>query len=283
MGGKIDLHLHTTFSDGSYSPEQIIEKARASDLETISITDHDTIDALPSAETACREAGIELISGIEFTTYILDREVHILSYFFDRENRDLLRLISFCKDERMFRARRIIKKLADHGVDISLDEVLEEAKDAPITRPHIASAVFKKGIVKNYFDIFDLYLGNEGPCYEKKIFIDPITIFDLAHKAGGVSMVAHPGMLPEAVIDRVIELGVDGLEVIHPSHTDFQMKTLANLANSNFLLSSGGSDFHGGKKNDEGNFGKFLTPPQSLAQMRRKAGKEISRQPVSSV
>jgi predicted metal-dependent phosphoesterase TrpH len=269
-GGKVDLHLHTFFSDGHYSPAEVVELAKAQSLDTISITDHDTIDALPEAGRCCKQAGISLVPGIEFTTYVDEREVHILSYYFDTSDEELLHLINFCKQERYHRAERMIKKLNQCGVALSMPEVEEVAGPAPITRPHIAAVLQRKGVVQSFNQAFDQYIGNASPCYERKIFIDPTSIFDAVRHARGLSFIAHPANMPESVIVKLIGYGMDGIETVHPSHSPAQSNNWNSIAEAYFLLTCGGSDFHGGRKQDEENIGKYYIAKSRLVQMKQR-------------
>jgi 3',5'-nucleoside bisphosphate phosphatase len=267
---KVDLHLHTKYSDGYYTPRELLAKAKNLGISTISITDHDTVDSFDEASGIAQKEDITLISGAEFTTYVDNREIHILGYFFDTKHPDLVKILSFFKSERIHRAERILWKLKNHGISIQLDEVLQEAKSSPITRPHIATILMEKGAVKSYVDAFNLYLGNHASCYEKKIYVDPATVFETISATGGLSFIAHPSVMPEEIIRKLIDAGVDGIEVVHPSHTPSQERYFREIAESYFLLQSGGSDFHGGKKNDENNLGGFFVTESYVADMRKR-------------
>jgi predicted metal-dependent phosphoesterase TrpH len=267
---KVDLHLHTRYSDGFYTPHELIAKAKGLGISTLSITDHDSVDSFEEASTIARQENLSLISGAEFTTYIDDREIHILGYFFDTKHPELTKILSFFKSERTHRAERILWKLKNHGISIQLDEVLQEANSSPVTRPHIASIMMEKGVVKSYMEAFNLYLGNHAPCYEKKIHVDPATVFETISTAGGLSFLAHPSNMPEETIRKLIDAGVDGIEVIHPSHTPAQERYFREIAELYFLLQSGGSDYHGGKKNDDNNLGSFFITESYVANMRKR-------------
>lgn len=265
--GKIDLHTHTTYSDGSYTPAQLIYKVRQAGISIFSITDHDTVAALPEAETLSIFYDLTLISGVEFTTYVDEREVHILGYFFDRANRDLLEILQLCAHDRLRRAEGILEHLQRLQMPITMEEVLKEAGTAPVTRPHIAMVMVKKGYSRSFYDAFEQYLGNAGPCYVQKFALSPEVVFEIVKNAGGISVLAHPVNLPEAIIAKVIKSGVDGIEAFHPSHSNADTRAFSELARSKSLFISGGSDFHGGKKNDESNLGKYQTPEASYQSM----------------
>ncbi len=271
MKQRVDLHTHTNFSDGAFSPKELITLAHKNNLDVISITDHDTISAIPEAITHGEELGVEVIPGVELSSDIADREVHILGYFIDIENEELLRYLKFFRDERLKRAERIVKKLNYLGLSITLDDVLEEAKNSEIIgRPHIASAMLRLKLVDNFLEAFNKYLGNYAPAYEKKVHISPASAFKIISDAGGLAFIAHPGNMPEHLIKELIDAGVDGIEIIHPSHTTFQTNYYKNITNQYFLLASGGSDFHGGKRNDLINFGKYAINYSLVENMRKR-------------
>lgn len=267
ISGKIDLHTHTTYSDGSYTPAQLIYRIRNAGISTFSVTDHDTVSAIPEALTLSHFYQIRLVNGVEFSTYVDDREVHILGYFFDHENPELLALLKLCSREREKRAERILLALEKLNISITMEEVFAEAGNAPVTRPHIASVLVNRGYASSFYDAFDVYLSNNGPCNEKKFALSPAAVFETVKNAGGISVLAHPAALGEIIIKKVIDAGLDGIEVFHPSHSNNHMKTFTALAKTYSLLISGGSDFHGGKKNDESNLGKFHTPETAFRAM----------------
>lgn len=271
MKQRVDLHTHTNFSDGAFSPKELITLAHKNNLDVISITDHDTISAISEAITHGEELGVEVIPGVELSSDIADREVHILGYFIDIENEELLRYLKFFRDERLKRAERIVKKLNYLGLSITLDDVLEEAKNSEIIgRPHIANAMLRLKLVDNFLEAFNKYLGNYAPAYEKKVHISPASAFKIISDAGGLAFIAHPGNMPENLIKELIDAGVDGIEIIHPSHTTFQTNYYKNITNQYFLLASGGSDFHGGKRNDLINFGKYAINYSLVENMRKR-------------
>lgn len=271
MKQRVDLHTHTHYSDGALSAQQLIELAHQNKLDVISITDHDTISAIPQAIKIGEEFGVEVIPGVELSSDIADREVHILGYFIDIENEELLRYLSFFRDERLKRAERIVKKLNYLGLSITLDDVLEEAKNSEIVgRPHIANAMLRLNLANNFLEAFSKYLGNHAPAYEKKVHISPASAFKIISDAGGLSFIAHPGNMPENLIKELIEAGVDGIEVVHPSHNSFQSNYYQNIVSQYFLLASGGSDFHGGKRNDLLNFGRFTINYNNVENMRKR-------------
>ena len=264
----IDLHTHTSSSDGAFAPLELVSKAKNAGLDMISITDHDNVNALEEAITYGREIGIEVIPGMEISTDIEDKEVHLLGYFIDYHNQELLKYLSFFRVERYHRAKRIVNKLCNLGLNITLEDVTERAKNSAIGRPHIASAMLDLGLVNNYYEAFDKYLKDNGPAYERKIHVSLQSALKLISDAGGLSFIAHPGNMNDVILMNLIKAGVDGIEVIHPSHSDYQVKFYKGIVNQYCLLASGGSDFHGGSKGDENNLGKYTVPESVVDAMR---------------
>ncbi|HSP88325.1 MAG TPA: PHP domain-containing protein, partial [Ignavibacteriaceae bacterium] len=269
MSGKADLHIHTTHSDGAFSPKEIVLKAKQASLDIISITDHDNIKGFKEAAEVGKELGVEVIPGVEISSEISNREIHILGYFFDPENLEIERYLSFFREERIKRAGRIVNKLMNLGFEIHLDEILAKAKNSSVGRPHIAQVMLEKGIVSSYYEAFNKYIGNGSPAHEKKVHLSPQSAFRIINDAGGLSFIAHPGNIPENLLKELIDSGMDGIEVTHPSHSKLQQKFYRGIVNSYFLLESGGSDFHGGKREDEANFGQSCTSTSSVEAMRK--------------
>ena len=269
MSTLIDLHMHTNHSDGYYSPLELINKVREKNLNIISITDHDSTNALEEAITIGKDFGVEVIPGVEVSTDIEDKEIHLLGYFVDIHNSELIKYLSFFREERYHRAKRIIRKLNNLGLKISLDDVLEIAKNSAVGRPHVAFAMMKLGIVNDYYEAFQKYLRDNGPAYERKIHVSPQSALKLINDAGGLSFIAHPGHIKESILMTLINAGIDGIEVTHPSHNEYQIKFYRGIVNQYCLLESGGSDFHGGQKGDEDNLGNFTLSPSRLDEMRQ--------------
>ena len=270
MTGKVDLHTHTTYSDGFYSPNELITKAKNAGIDVISIKDHDNIAGILEAIEIGKKFGIEVIPGMEISSDLKDKEVHILAYFFEPENSELERYLSFFREERLKRAIRIVNKLKSIGFNLAIEDVLERAQNSAVGRPHIAQALLDKGLISSYYEAFNKYIGNGCPAYEKKVHLSPQSAFKIINDAGGLSFIAHPGYMTESLLKELITAGVDGIEVIHPSHTPQQIKFYKGIVNEYFLLESGGSDFHGGKREDENNLGKYFVNPSVVDAMRRR-------------
>ncbi len=265
---KADLHLHTNRSDGQFSVEDLIKLAKSAELDIISITDHDTIDSIEEAIEIGKFYGIEVIPGLEISTEFLDIEIHILAYFFDVTSKELEEYLSFFRAERYKRALRIIQKLNSIGLSISIDDVLEVAGNSTIGRPHIAKAMVKNNLVSNYQEAFNKYIGNGCIAFERKVHLSPQSACKIINDAGGLSFIAHPNNMSEDIIKILIDSGIDGIEVIHPSHLPHKIEFFRGIVSEYFLLESGGSDFHGGERNDLSNLGKYFIQGSKVDAMR---------------
>lgn len=270
MPGKVDLHMHSYHSDGFNSPRDLVVRAKDVGLEIISLTDHDNLNGMEEAAAAGQEFGIEVIPGVEISSDISNRELHILGYFVDPSNKEFLRYLNFFREERIKRAELMVKKLRLSGINITIEDVIEKAKNSAVGRPHIAQVLLDKGFISNFYEAFNKFIGNDCPAYEKKIHISPESAFKIINDAGGLSFIAHPGYIPEALLKEAIEAGVDGIEVIHPSHSYQQTKFYRGIVNEYFLLESGGSDYHGGKREDDQNYGKYYCNTSIVDAMRRR-------------
>jgi predicted metal-dependent phosphoesterase TrpH len=262
--------MHTYFSDGQHSPEELILKVKDAGIDFIAITDHDTVDGIGEAIEAGKKYGVEVIPGLEISSDIRDREVHLLAYFFNPANKELEEYLKFFRAERIKRAIIIIEKLKELGLVIHLDDVMELARNSAVGRPHIAKALVRKGLVSNYFEAFSKYIGNGCPAYERKVHVSPRSAFKIISDAGGLSFIAHPGNLPDLIMVELIEAGLDGGEVVHPSHLPYQVKHYRGIVNEYFLLESGGSDFHGGERNDYSNLGKYSISYSKIEAMKKQ-------------
>ena len=269
--GRADLHLHTTFSDGALSPQGLVKKAHDAGLKAIAITDHDHVGALEEAVDWGRTYGVEVISGLELSATFAEKDIHILAYFFDPTDKTLLEYLDVFRKERLRRAERIVEKLNKINIPITLNAVLEKAGEGSIGRPHIANALLDEGWTETYHEAFSKYIGTNGPAYEKKFQLSPEEAIRLVSSCGGLTFLAHPGnYTTEAELLELIKKGLDGIEVIHPSHNETRQDYYRGVVNQYFLLESGGSDYHGGKKNDDYAFGTFSVPLHVVETMRSR-------------
>jgi len=269
MDNKADLHTHTMYSDGALSPYELLQKAKSVGLRTISITDHDSVDGLDEAKEYAKELNIEVVPGIELSASFNSEEVHILGYFIDYHNKTLLDVLALFCDGRMKRAERIVDKLNQMNIPLKLESVLATLKGNSIGRPHIATALVNEGHAHSYYDAFNKYIGDGRPAYEKKLDFSVEETIQLIAACGGLSFLAHPGRLvTKNALFSLIKAGLDGIEVIHPSHSPDLVRYYRGIVNEYSLLESGGSDFHGGLKNDHEIFGQFGIPITAVETMR---------------
>jgi predicted metal-dependent phosphoesterase TrpH len=257
MSIKIDLHTHTCYSDGKLTPAELITLASRKELGIISITDHDSVNGIDEAIECANDLRMEIVPGLEISTDVDNKEVHLLAYYIDYKNEELKKYLSFFRDERLHRARRIIDKLRKLGFSITIDDVMDRANNCAVGRPHIAYTMVDLGLIKNYTEAFEKYIGDFGPAYERKIHVSIQSALKLISDAGGLSFIAHPGYMKESLLLNLIKSGIDGIECIHPSHNEGQVQFYRGIVNQYCLLESGGSDFHGGKKMDDENLGKY--------------------------
>jgi predicted metal-dependent phosphoesterase TrpH len=273
MDGKADLHLHTSFSDGALSPSELIEWVGQAGLTTISITDHDHTGGLDEATALAERRGILVVPGVELSTIVGDADVHILGYFIDHRDHRLQEYLEVFRTERRKRAERIVRKLNGMQVPLTLPAVLRWAGAGSVGRPHIATALVEEGLIGSYQEAFSKYIGFGKPAYEKKYLISPREAIDLIAGAGGLSFLAHPStFVGDEVIRELIDAGIDGIEVVHPSHPPELVAHFNGIVSEYFLLASGGSDFHGGRRNDRDALGKFFVPTSYVDMMRRRLG-----------
>lgn len=269
MNRKVDLHTHTTFSDGALEPRELLDLAKKKDIGVLGITDHDTVDGIQEAIKYGAKIGIEVVPGLEISTDVQGQEVHLLGYYINHKDPELKKYLQFFRKERLERAKRILRKLSAIGISLDISEVQEIAKNSPICRPHIAKAMVKKGIIKDFYTAFNKYIGDGGPACEKKVHVSPESAIKIINDAGGLAFIAHPGKMKESVLTNLISAGIDGIEVIHCSHRRTQQKFYRGIVNQYCLLESGGSDFHGGPRNDNDNFGKYFTSIAILENMKK--------------
>lgn len=277
--GKADLHIHTTASDGRSSPAEIVKLAQEQKLDIIAVTDHDTIAGNLKARKAAEGTDLEVIPGVEITTDFNGREVHLLAYFFNPEHLEIKQLLRAHKVARVKRAQWILEELSKEGLTVSLDEVKAEANGSNLGRPHIAAVLVGKGYVASFKEAFIRYLSNEslGPTENQYLSIG--RVIEAVKSAGGATVLAHPGMMytTEEMLEFQEE-GIDGIEVMHPSHHYDLQKQIKGFAEKNQLLQTGGSDFHGSVDTYQKYFGVITINTNVVERMRRMTNqrKQIS-------
>lgn len=275
----IDLHSHTTVSDGTDSPAELLAKARVLGLDVLAVTDHDTFDHLPEVHRAARREGIEILDGMEMSCEYAGQSVHLLAYGMDPADAALNAELARIRDGRTERLPRILAKLAALGAEVSEAEVLAQVGDAPsIGRPHIADALVARGHVADRTEAFERFLADGGPAYVGRYHPDVRDGIDLVHGAGGLAVIAHPWgrssvevLTEEVLSDLAASHGLDGLEVDHEDHDPGQRRLLRALADRLNLLGTGSSDHHGlGKPTMP--LACNTTSPEVYAELRRRLG-----------
>jgi predicted metal-dependent phosphoesterase TrpH len=268
---RTDLHLHTTASDGQYSPAELVELARKFDI--IAITDHDTTGGVVEAQQTAQQYGAPIvIPGIELSAEDADGDVHVLGYYVDIDNAEFQATLAHFRDNRFQRGKRMLEKLAAMNLPLDWDRVVAIANGGAIGRPHVARAMLEAGYVESVKEAFTLYIGNDKPAYVARTRLSPEESVKLIHSAGGAAVLAHPGTLKDyrAILHRLIAVGVDGVEVMHPSNSDDLRLDLRGLAQTHNLIMTGGSDFHGPKVKPNITLG-MVSPPEGAVEALRAA------------
>ncbi len=243
--GYVDLHIHSTFSDGTCSIPELIQIAMEKNLRAIAITDHDCIDGISRADDLGKAHGIEVVPGVELSCEIDGKDIHVLGYLMDIENSGLISKLHEMKQARYARAEKMIKNLNRQGVDLRFDTVLKIAGEGAIGRPHIAAAMLKEELIYSFREAFDKYIGYDSPAYVDKMTLRPCEVFQIILDAGGIPVLAHPGVT--GVDERIPEfsrMGLKGIEAFHSEHPPPVQKYYVEYARRHSMLVTGGSDFH---------------------------------------
>jgi 3',5'-nucleoside bisphosphate phosphatase len=241
-----DLHLHTCFSDGTWSPAELVAEARRHDLAALALTDHDTVEGCAPTAAACGAAGLEFISGTELTAEQEGHEIHILGYGIDIQNPKLLLDIGKFQNVRQNRIREMVARLNQLNVPLEADAVFALANCRAPGRPHVARALVEAGLCGSLDEAFERFLKKKRPAWVPKFKMSVAYAIDLIHQAGGVASMAHPGLShADDVIPVMVKAGLDGLECFHTKHTAATSVHYLQLAGQYHLLVTGGSDCHG--------------------------------------
>lgn len=244
-----DLHLHTRFSDGTYTPAELVAQARKHGLKAIALTDHDTVDGCADAADACADAGLEFIPGSELTSEHDGVEVHILAYFVDTTHAELLAELKKFQAVRQNRIHEMCARLNEAGLALRPEDVFAQANCASPGRPHVARALVAKKFCRNFDEAFEHYLKKDRPAFVPKFKMSCASAISLIHRAGGLAVMAHPALnRTDDIIPAVVEAGLDGIEVFHTKHNAGANKRYMEIAREFGLLVTGGSDCHGTSK-----------------------------------
>ncbi len=264
---RADLHLHTTASDGQLRPADLIQLARKHHLNTIAITDHDTTDGLREAQQAADGSPV-IVPGIELSAEENDVDVHMLGYYVQPEDSDFQAALVRFRNDRLSRGQGMVEKLAELGKSISWERVLALANGGSVGRPHVARAMVEAGHVESVNAAFDHYLRHGGPAYVSRKRMSPEEAVALIHAAGGVAVMAHPGLVADylSVLERLVAAGLDGVEYNHPRNTATVRENVRAVALKHHLIMTGGSDFH--RPGDP--IGAYTAPVDALLALRER-------------
>ncbi|UCF06750.1 MAG: PHP domain-containing protein [bacterium] len=274
---RCDLHLHSYYSDGSFSPEELVRRSHEAGLAAIAVTDHDTLAGQDEVSATCQRYGIEFVSGLELSAREGGVSLHLIGYCIETRDEALEKNTQVLRDARISRARLIVEKLGKLGIDIPFKEVCAEAGRGALGRPHIAKILYRRGIVASIQGAFNRYIGGGAPCYVPKKVIPLERIFSLITSAGGVVVWAHPGQYinDEGLLDTLCGLGLTGIEMVHPNHSPAIEGRIAEVALRRGLVCTGGSDFHYPEAM-QAEIGEVSVPYDTVLSLRRAAAKHNS-------
>jgi len=267
MNSVGDFHLHSTCSDGVRSPAWVVETAAARGVRAMALTDHDSTEGLDEAAATARQLGIALIPGIELSTDLRSRDVHLLAYGFDRGAAGLQAWLHSQRETRVGRAERIVGILRDNGMDITVARVFAIAGEATVGRPHVARALLEKGHVQTVQEAFDLWLGDGRPADVPRVKLAPDEAIARIHAHGGVVFCAHPSFLGEdweTFVEELAESGLDGIETFYKHYDSAMVDTIEEVARRLGLAMSGGSDYHGLGNPDDREIGDIPFPAEAV-------------------
>ena len=255
--GYVDLHLHTTASDGVLSPAEVVRYAKSKGLQAIAITDHDTVEGCEEALSEGEKIGFEVIPGIEISAEYSPGSMHILGFFLDIHHPLLNERLEYLQKARAERNPKMVAKLNQLGINITYEEVLRASGGGQVGRPHFANVLMEKRVVKSFQEAFDRFLKKGAPAYVDKFRFTSKEALHFIHEARGVAVLAHPNTLGvsrsselEKVIVQLVDEGLRGIEVYYPEHSSAEVAQYKSLADRFNLLSTGGTDYHGMEKSE---------------------------------
>jgi predicted metal-dependent phosphoesterase TrpH len=269
----IDLHSHTTASDGEHSPEDLLARARKCGVQTLAVTDHDTVKGLARARVAADAQGIRLVPGIEVSAIAEGREIHVLGHFVDPEEPGLASYSVRLGDERSERMGRMVERMNGLGFPVTFEEVERIAAGAHLGRPHLALALLARGYVTSSREAFDRFLGDGKPGWVDRLRVTAEEAITMLHGAGGTASIAHPGSSKVSgyTLERLAKAGLDGLEVFHPDHVPSQRDAFLRQADALGLVPTAGSDYHGPRVTPDRKLGMVSLDPTHFARLEARA------------
>lgn len=254
MDKRVDLHVHSTGSDGTFTPSELVLEAKKAGLSAMALTDHDSVSGIDEAVEAGKAYGIEIIPGVELSTEYEEEEIHVVGLFIDKTNEELQEQLHTFRDNRDNRNLKMIERLREEGYEITAQEIYRRNPDSVIARPHIARYLVDTGQVKDMQTVFDKLIGDGCICYVDRFKITPMRAVELIHAAGGIAILAHPCLYHISrkilieMLEKMIVAGLDGIEAVYSCNKGSDEKDYRELAEKYGLLVSGGSDFHGTNK-----------------------------------
>ncbi len=271
---RADLHVHTNASDGTDSPQEVISEAAGLGLKYLAITDHDTVEGVKPAMEAGKKLNIGVLPAVELSTEYKDKEIHILGYLIDVENKALISRLEFFRKQRKERLESVVRRLKKLGMDISFQRVMEIAGEGSAGRPHIARAMMEKGFVSTVDEAFELFIGEGKPGYVPRYKHTPHQAIKLVRDAGGAAVLAHPGpKINRKLIDLLVGEGLQGIEVYHPHHKPEISKLYSEICKHYDLIDTGGSDYHG-KDRVENFLGSYTVSIRVVEKLKKLTGKD---------
>ena len=272
-----DLHLHTNFSDGTYSPEELTAQGQAHGLSVLALTDHDTMEGCARMALACQKAGIEFIPGSELTAELADTELHLLGYFLDRSNPKLVVEMSRFQSVRQNRIREMVQRINQLGIPLRAEAVFELANCRSPGRPHVGRALVQGGFCASLDEAFDRFLKKHRPAWVPKFKMSALEAIELIHQAGGLAVMAHPGLnQSDDMIPELVTAGLDGIECFHTKHSLATSERYLQVAARFGLLITGGSDCHGLSKGKP-LIGSVRLPYERVERLKAKALRRTGR------
>jgi len=270
--GGVDLHSHTTASDGLLAPRDLVKLAARQGVRVLAVTDHDSTSGLPEAMAEAVEHGIEIVPGLEINCDVPGAEIHVLGYYVDWQADWFEAFLAEQRAERRARVHRMVERLGELGVPLTAEEVFAICKEGSPGRPHVAQAMIKRGYVKSVREAFDRYLRSGGPANVPRRRLTPVEAVAVIRRAGGVPVFAHPGLAGrDGLIPELVEAGLGGIETFYPEHSAGQIEAYSALCRRHDLVATGGSDYHGPQTGRAGTLGSPYVPVEVWQELRDRA------------
>jgi 3',5'-nucleoside bisphosphate phosphatase len=278
----VDLHSHTTASDGALSPRELVRLAARNRVRVLAVTDHDSTDGLPEAMDEAARHGVDIVPGLEINTDVPGAEVHVLGYYVDWGADWFQDFLREQRAERTARVHRIVERLTELGMPLTADEVFAICQEGSPGRPHVAQAMVNRGYVKSVREAFDRWLRTGGPANVPRRRLTPVDAVAVIRRAGGVPVLAHPGLADrDAMIPELVEAGLAGIETYYPEHSVAQVNAYREMCDRLHLVATGGSDYHGPHTGRTTTLGTPHIPLDVWEQLKAKARELRERTPTS--